>query len=143
MTEVSKDCGVGVPAVMTVLADGWLFGLWVVGASHLRAVDAEWPTPGSRIHHAVGIWPLLIHDHTEVLSWDPNGCVELLARGWPIGEARVLLQVHPRGSGSTIVMTERVVRGPGTMLRPLERVMLPPRNRESLSRLVAVAEGRG
>ena len=43
--------------VWNVLADGWLYGLWVVGASRIRGVDRSWPSPDSRIHHSVGSWP--------------------------------------------------------------------------------------
>src|ERR1043165_7866722 len=48
--------------VWSVLADGWLYPLWVVGASRMREVDDEWPEPGARLHHSVGTWPLLIDD---------------------------------------------------------------------------------
>ena len=48
--------------VFAVLADGWLYPSWVVGASRVRGVDGTWPQPGSRIHHSVGVWPLLIDD---------------------------------------------------------------------------------
>ena len=32
--------------VFAVLADGWLFPTWVVGASRMRDVDAAWPEVG-------------------------------------------------------------------------------------------------
>lgn len=53
--------------VWEVLADGWRYPGWVVGASGMRAVDPEWPAPGARIHHSVGLWPFLI-DHAEVFE---------------------------------------------------------------------------
>ena len=53
-------------AVWEILSDGWLYPLWVVGASRIRAVEGSWPMPGSRIHHSVGTWPLLISDETVV-----------------------------------------------------------------------------
>ena len=40
--------------VWAVLADGWLYPLWVVGASRMRDVDDHWPAPGARLHHSVG-----------------------------------------------------------------------------------------
>ena len=33
--------------VWDVLSDGWLFPLWVVGASRMREVDDHWPEVGS------------------------------------------------------------------------------------------------
>ena len=33
--------------VYAVLADGWLYPLWVVGATHMRQVDAHWPAVGA------------------------------------------------------------------------------------------------
>ena len=40
--------------VWEVLSDGWLYPLWVVGASRMRAVDEHWPALGARLHHSVG-----------------------------------------------------------------------------------------
>ena len=33
-------------AVWNVLSDGWLFPVWVVGASRMREVDDHWPPSG-------------------------------------------------------------------------------------------------
>ena len=52
--------------VWDVLSEGWLYPLWVVGASRMREVDDHWPQPGARLHHSVGSWPLLVDDATEV-----------------------------------------------------------------------------
>ena len=40
--------------VWDVLADGWLYPVWVVGASRMREVEDAWPAPGSKLHHSVG-----------------------------------------------------------------------------------------
>jgi len=45
-------------AVWEVLADGWVYTGWVVGASRMRSVDPAWPVPDARLHHSVGGWPL-------------------------------------------------------------------------------------
>ncbi len=60
-------------AVHAVLADGWAYAGWVVGASHVRAVQADWPAVGSRLFHASGTWPLLMEDDTRVEQVDPDG----------------------------------------------------------------------
>src|SRR6478752_3157184 len=58
--------------VWEVLSDGWLFPVWVVGASRMREVDDHWPEPGARLHHSVGAWPVLLDDETEVLESVPG-----------------------------------------------------------------------
>ncbi len=145
MVEVEHVTTASVEDVMRVLADGWLYGLWVTGASHIRGVDPGWPAEGTQIHHAVGAWPLLIKDETTSRDWDPSGHLKLCARAWPVGEADVELTVRPNpasAGGSVITMGERAAAGPGKLLAPAQRLLLPPRNRESLSRLGYLAEGR-
>ncbi len=129
--------------VWNVLADGWLYPLFVVGASRMREVDAEWPAPGSRLHHSVGVWPMLLDDTTEVLASDPTSCLRLKARGWPAGEAEVVLRIEPRGTGSEVTITEDVVSGPGRLMpKPLRDPQIGWRNDETLRRLAYLAERR-
>ena len=59
--------------VFAVLADGWVFPTWVVGASRMRDVDEAWPAEGSHLHHSFGVWPAVIDDKTTVREWDPPG----------------------------------------------------------------------
>ena len=87
-------------AVWDVLADGWLYPSWVVGASRIRAVDPAWPAVGSLIHHSFGVWPLVIDDNTEVLDASPPTLLRLRARGWPAGEAEVVLRLSADGAGT-------------------------------------------
>jgi hypothetical protein len=67
MTEVTRLVDAPPAEVFATLADGWTYPLWVVGAAHMRAVDPAFPAVGSKLHHSVGLWPLLIEDTTEVL----------------------------------------------------------------------------
>ena len=131
-------------AVLSVLADGWTYAAWVVGTSRIRGVDPTWPAPGSRVEHSVGVWPAVLDDHTTVLSWDPEGGIEVQARGWPAGEARVRIDVRARADGgSDVRMVEDAVAGPGTLIpRPLRTAAIVPRNTETLRRLALLAEGR-
>ncbi|MDH2413146.1 SRPBCC family protein [Nocardioides sp. CER19] len=129
--------------VWKVLADGWLFPLWVVGACRIRGVDDTWPEPGSRLHHSVGVWPVVIDDHTESLACDPGKRLELQARAWPLGEARVVLTLRPSGEDTEIEIEEDLTHGPGGLLpRPLRAGALHVRNLETLKRLAMLAEGR-
>lgn len=141
---VRRDTTARVEDVWAVLADGWLYASWVVGASTIRDVDATWPAPGSRIHHSVGLWPILIKDKTVVLESTPDQQLVLQARGWPLGEARVDIRLEPHDDGGcTIVIDEEPTHGPGVLSpHALREVAIGPRNRETLYRLALLAEGR-
>ena len=130
-------------AVWDVLSDGWLYPLWVVGASRMRDVDEAWPQVGSRLHHSVGVWPGLIDDNTEVLAAEPRRNLLLRAKGWPMGEAEVFLELEADGEGTLVRIHEKPVRGPGVLVpQPLVDPMLKWRNVEALRRLAYVVEGR-
>ena len=144
MAEVVLNVEAPVDAVWAVLADGWSYAGWVVGASHIRDVDKGWPEVGTRIHHSVGPWPLVINDTTEVVRCEPGELLELDARLWPAGAARITFTLHARGESRTEVrMAERVVRGPSTLMpKVVQDVLLTPRNKETLQRLDDLAKGR-
>lgn len=132
-----------VDKVWEVLSDGWLYPLWVVGASRMREVDAGWPAVGTRLHHSVGTWPLLLDDTTEVLECEPTSRLVLRARAWPAGSAHVALRLHPRGGETEIVIEEQAVRGPGSLApKLLQDPPLKWRNVETLRRLAFVVENR-
>jgi hypothetical protein len=141
---VSRTVNAPPEAVWSVLADGWMYGMWVVGASRIREVDLNWPQQGSRIHHSVGLWPALINDHTEVLSATVGSELLLKARAWPAGEANVRLTIEPaRAEHSTIRIVEDVTAGPGRIIpRQARQLLIVPRNTETLRRLGLIAEGR-
>ncbi len=129
--------------VWKVLADGWLYPLWVVGATRMRDVDDNWPEKGSRIHHSVGVWPLLINDHTEVLEVVPGRSITLRARAWPMGEAKVNLRLSDVGAQTEVVIEEDATAGPGVLVpEPFKGLSLKWRNVETLRRLAFIAEGR-
>lgn len=130
-------------AVFEVLADAWLYPSWVVGASRMRDVDAAWPAKDARLHHSIGVWPLLIDDETRSLEWEPPHRMRLRAKGWPLGEARVQIDVKPRGDGCVVRIQEEAVAGPGSWIpRFLVEPLLRFRNAETLQRLAYLAEGR-
>ena len=80
MSTTSRSIAATPEQVWSVLADGWLYPLFVVGASRMREVDDPWPAVGSRLHHSVGTWPLLVDDTTEVLEVEEPRRVLLRAR---------------------------------------------------------------
>jgi uncharacterized protein YndB with AHSA1/START domain len=128
--------------VFAVLADGWLYGMWVVGSARIRNVDENWPEPGSRIHHSVGAWPFLVSDDSQVEDVDAPRRLQLRVKAWPAGEARAVLTCTPTGDGKTeVTMEERAINGPAAKIpQPLQKYMLHARNIETLRRLSFLAE---
>lgn len=130
-------------AVWAVLADGWSLAGWVVGAARIREVDVGWPGVGSRAHHSVGAWPVVLNDTTAVVGSVPERELVMQARGWPAGEARVSLDLTPEGEGTRITMDEVVTHGLGRLVpAPVQWLGIVPRNTECLRRLALLAEGR-
>lgn len=130
--------------VFDVLADGWLFAAWVVGATHIRDVDEQWPGPGSVLHYSAGVWPFTVNDTTRVVSAEPPHMLELEAKLSPLGAAWIRLELVETVPGETqIRMYEHSERGLGTLVpNVLQELLLVPRNMESLSRLADIAVGK-
>ena len=126
-----------------VLADGWLYPLWVVGATRMREVDDTWPAVGSRLHHSVGTWPLTLDDNTEVLECQPGSMLRLRARTWPAGSAEVVIRLSAAGAETDVSIEEDVAHGPARLVPSVVRnVGLKFRNDETLQRLAYVVENR-
>jgi uncharacterized protein YndB with AHSA1/START domain len=144
MNTVKRVVTASPDAVWKVLADGWLYPLWVVGATRMREVEDEWPQVGAKLHHSVGTWPIVLNDETEVVECVPASRLVLRARAWPGGEAHVIIQVEPHSAGATVTMEEDVVEGPARLVPKLVRApLLTWRITESLRRLAWLAERRG
>lgn len=140
---VHRDVEASADDVWSVLADGWAYATWVVGAARVRSVDERWPAPGAAIEHSVGTWPLLLSDSTTVEACEPGRRLVLTARGWPLGEARVLIELEDRGRSCRVEIREDAAAGPGRLVpAPLRQVAVIPRNTESLRRLALLAERR-
>ena len=129
--------------VWEVLSDGWLYPLWVVGATRMREVDDHWPQVGARLHHSVGTWPLTLDDITEVAETTPGVRLVLKAHAWPAGRADVTLTLHPQGADTEVVMEEQATAGPASVVpKAMQDPLLSWRNAESLRRLAFLAERR-
>ncbi|MDP9094266.1 MAG: SRPBCC family protein [Actinomycetota bacterium] len=143
MADVSKHINASPEQVWSVLADGWMFSGWVVGASHIRDVDANWPQVDTRLHHQAGAWPLLVSDSTAVIESVRPTLLVLQARAWPVGEARVSLTLSGDGEGCEVRMREWPTHGVARYLHsPVQDAILAKRNLESLDRLASIAEHR-
>jgi uncharacterized protein YndB with AHSA1/START domain len=129
-------------AVFSVLSDAEAYGDWVVGSRRVRDADPDFPAVGSRFHHQVGIPPLLLNDHTEVLESQNPSRLVLRAKTRPFATARVELRLVPDGSGTRVVMFEGAGDLPSRLvLNPLTDPLVHARNSRSLQRLRRLSEG--
>jgi uncharacterized protein YndB with AHSA1/START domain len=143
MAENTAHVEVTPHEVFRVLSDGWAYSNWVVGTSHMRAVESAWPQVGSRLFHAAGAWPVVMRDETVVEEMEPDRKLVLTARGRPLGEAVVAIHLADEDGGCRVTMYETPKSGPGRWLHnPLSEAVLIRRNTESLARLAAIAERR-
>jgi hypothetical protein len=109
----------------------------------MREVDDTWPQVGSKLHHSVGVWPLLIDDSTSVTECVPGSRISLRARGWPAGEAAVTITLTAAGGQTEVAIEEDAVSGPGVLVpKPVRAALLKWRNVETLRRLAFLAERR-
>lgn len=145
MSVRTREVEAGPEKCWNVLADGWLYPLWVVGATRMRDVDEDWPAVGSRLHHSVGTWPLVLDDDTEVVACEARERLTLRARAWPAGEAHVDIRLTGLDGGerTAISLEEQAVAGPGRLVpAPLADFLIGWRNGEALQRLAMLIEGR-
>src|SRR3954466_14689132 len=106
MTENQRTIHASSDAVGQVLSDGWLYPLWVVGATRMRDVDADWPAARAPIHHSARAWPLLLNSRTGVKAVEPRRRRGRRAKGWPLGEADVVIELEPAGDDTVVRIHE-------------------------------------
>lgn len=130
-------------AVFDVLRDGWVYADWVVGTRAIRAVEPDWPEPGTALHYTVGYGPLRKDDETRSLAYEPDKRLELEAHAWPAGTARIELRAEPTDGGTLVSIDEHPLRGPAKLLHnPLADLLINLRNVETLRRLERLAQAR-
>ena len=135
---------VPVEDVWATLADGESFQDWVVGCKEVRKVEGDWPSPGSSIHHSIGVGKVTLDDLTSVVEMEENRRLVLRARIRPAGVAAVIMTLSPSGpSATTVVMEEDVAEGPASHVPDaITDPLLHARNVETLRRLKNLAESR-
>jgi hypothetical protein len=137
MTTVTHPTSASTDAVWAVLAAGWRYADWVVGAKRIRAVDDGWPEPGTRFHHKVGVGPVDIEDSSVSEAMDAGRALSLRVKAFPAGAARVRIVLRD----GEILMEEHPIEGPARRFdNPVLRALLKLRNKESLRRLARIAE---
>lgn len=128
-------------SVFAVLAEPANYADWVVGSHSIRDADPGWPEVGSRFHHRVGVWPLTVNDHTEVLDVDPPHRLVMHARARPAGTARVTMLLAARAGGTYVTMTETAGdRLSRLAINRLTDPLVHRRNVQALRRLKRIAE---
>jgi uncharacterized protein YndB with AHSA1/START domain len=129
-------------AVFELLADPRTYGYWVVGSHEIRAADKGWPADGAAFHHTVGKPPLRLKDETVVVHAREPVMIELRAKARPLPTARVTLHLQPEGDGTRVTIVEDPANPLLNLLAgPFGHLAIRLRNRESLRRLKALAEG--
>ena len=144
MTRLQRHVAATAGELFAILADGWLYPSWMVGASRIRAVDGTWPAPGARLHYSYGAWPLLVDDDTELLQWEPDKKAVLQATCWPMRQATIALTPEADdASGCHLNMVAEANKGAGRLMPNVVKHALMVRyNTESLQRLAFQAERR-
>jgi uncharacterized protein YndB with AHSA1/START domain len=135
MAVTTRDIPASPDQVWAVLADPKRYAEWVVGAQEVRGFEGDWPAPGARFHHTVGLGPIHIHDDTSVLESNPSRRLVLRARARPLGHARIALELTQSGAGTRLVMVEEPTSPVASLLRKVVDPLIHSRNVEALRRL--------
>src|SRR3954451_17985749 len=127
-------------AVWDVLSDPDSYAYWVVGSKHIRDADPDFPEPGSKFHHTIGVGPLTVDDHTKVLEAERPSLLRLRAKARPVGTAKETVRMTPVDGGTEVEITENP-DGVFTFLAlsPAVHLFTHVRNAESLMRLEELA----
>jgi uncharacterized protein YndB with AHSA1/START domain len=135
----------GPERVWAILGDGHTYPDWVVGAADSRKVDADYPKPGSTLHHTQGLPKVGLKDTSTVLEAEPPRHMLLEVRARPLLVSKVRFELEPdHGGGTNVKMWEWGVSGPvPKLLGPVFERMLKLRNAETLRRLRNQAQKTG
>jgi uncharacterized protein YndB with AHSA1/START domain len=130
-------------AVWDALVDAGGYGYWVPGSRVIRDAEPDWPAPGSKFHHTVGVGPFEVSDHTEALEARHPELLRMRTKGRPLGTATVTLEMVRSDAGTLVRMTENP-DGPAWLLNfnPLVWLVTKARNAEALMRLEELAARR-
>lgn len=140
MVSVHRTIPQPVDAVFAALADPETYPHWLIGARDIRRVEENWPEPGSRFHHRVGlVGPLKVADSTKVLSIDEPRRLSLEVRARPFGRGRATFNlseaVADGGEPATDLEIDEVPLGALAPLAPVLAPLTAARNRRSLDLL--------
>jgi uncharacterized protein YndB with AHSA1/START domain len=119
--------------VFELLIDPSSYPEWLIGAESIDTVDRDWPHPGSRFHHTVGIGRIRFHDYSEVLEIDAPNRLKLSVHATPLVRGVVSFELHGDDAGTVLCLEEEPERRRiGNLLRPVLDPMTHLRNHRSL-----------
>lgn len=143
MHEVRRSIAADADKVWTVIADPTTYPTWLVGAQKVKAVDGDFPAPGSGFQHRSGLNDTVaISDSSTSLAAEPGRTLALKVRARPFFDGIVRFRLVPVKGGTEVVLDETPV-GPLKVLSPLMGPFLNARNARSLENLRGVVEGPG
>ena len=143
MAFTAREIDAPPAAVFAVLADPEPYPDWLIGASEIRRFDANWPSPGAKFHHMVGVKPFVIADSTEVIDVEPNRHLHLRVRSRPLVVAEAIFDLVGDDEHCVVTLDEKPGFRPFTdLLRPLVDPLIHARNHRSLARLADVVAAR-
>jgi uncharacterized protein YndB with AHSA1/START domain len=123
-------------AVWAVICDPRTYPAWLVGAKSIRAVDEDWPAPGTAFHHRVGFGPITFDDHTTVVEAEPGRLLKLRIRATLLLQAIARFELREGHRGTHVSFEEEPAhRIIGNLVRPVMDPLTHVRNLASLRRL--------
>ena len=134
MAHVCRHFDAAPEDVFAVLVDAWHYPDWLIGAAKIREVDANWPSPGSAFHHAVGVRPFVIPDKTTVIDVEPDRVLKLHVMARPLVSADVTFRITGGDDEGCVLSFEEEpsVRTIGNLVRPVMDPVIHLRNQRSL-----------
>ena len=136
MSFTAREIDAPPSEVFAILADPTTYPEWLVGASDIREVDANFPSPGAKFHHMVGVKPFVIPDSTEVIDVEPDRRLKLRVRTRPFVVAEATFELVGNDDRCVVTLTEVPAFRPlADVVRPLVDPVLHARNHRSLARL--------
>ena len=143
MAFTARELDASVADVFAVLTDPTTYPDWLLGASEIRDVDHNWPSPGAKFHHMVGVKPFVIPDSTEVIDVEPDRRLKLRVRSRPIVVAEATFELVGDGTRCVVTLTEEPAFRPlADIVRPITDPVIHARNHRSLARLAEVVRAR-
>jgi hypothetical protein len=128
-------------AVWAVLEDQSRYSHWVVGTSGTRPCEGQWPEVGSSLTYTVRLGPREFEGTTVVRRLERPRILELEAHSWPLGTARIAIEIRPWGEHTLVIVDEHPLRGSGARAHNVAAdALLQIRHRSMLQRLAKTVE---
>ena len=139
MAHTCREIAVPPSEIFAVLADPESYPDWLIGAANIRDYDRNWPSPGTKFHHSVGVRPFVLMDTTEVIDVEPDRSLVLHVRARPLVAAIVTFRLIGDDERCVVSMEEEpTARMLGNVVRPALDPATHVRNHRSLRRLERV-----